>query len=172
MLQEKINTSKLFASFYDCTSALVKATASLTGKQINTIPFKDSWTAGQVMEHVTMSNTGIAKALNIEGVPAERKPDKREQELKDMFLDFTVKFTSPAFILPTKDAYLKENIIEDIEYSVELLKEIGRNTDLSECIKHAAFGEITKLELLHFVKFHMQRHLRQLKNIIEILQYR
>ncbi|HRI20198.1 MAG TPA: DinB family protein [Panacibacter sp.] len=165
MLQEKINTTELFASFYDCTSLFVRLAASLTEKQINTVPFKESWTAGQLLEHVTRSNRGIAKALYIKGNPAERAPWKRAQELKEMFLDFTIKFKSPDFILPTKDHYYKEDIIEDLENSVELLKAVSRNVNLAEAIKHAAFGEITKLELLYFVQFHMQRHLEQLKNI-------
>lgn len=170
MIQEKINTSELFASYYDITSELTRQTASLTEKQINTIPFKNSWTAGQLMEHVTKSNTGIAKALNIEGKPAERNADERVRELREMFLDFSVKFKSPEFILPTKEFYHKETCIEDLENSVELLKQVSNHANLSESIKHPAFGEITKLELLYFVQFHMQRHLRQLKNIVKHLQ--
>jgi len=167
MIQEKINTKELFESFDDCRFNLVELVTSLSEKQINTIPFENSWNAGQVMEHVTKSNTGIAKALNIEGKPADRKPDERVEELKDMFLDFTIKFKSPEFIRPTKNSYSKETVTEDLENSVELLKEVSRNANLAESIKHPAFGEITKLELLHFVKFHMLRHLRQLKNIAE-----
>ena len=80
MIQEKISTSELFAAYHDFSTEMMKLAALLTEKQINTIPFKDSWTAGQLMEHVTKSNTGIAKALNIEGKPSERKPDEREPE--------------------------------------------------------------------------------------------
>lgn len=69
MLQEKINTKELFASLDDAASEFLQLIASLSDKQINTIPFKDSWTAGQFAEHVTKSNTGVAKALNIEGKP-------------------------------------------------------------------------------------------------------
>jgi hypothetical protein len=167
MTQEKINTKELFESFDDCRFNLVELITSLNEKQVNTVPFENSWTAGQVMEHVTKSNTGIAKALNIEGNQADRNPDARAEELKEMFLDFTIKFKSPEFILPTKDFHSKESVIEDLENSVELLKEVSRNANLAESIKHPAFGEITKLELLHFVKFHMLRHLRQLKNIAE-----
>ena len=166
MLQEKISTSELFARYYECSSEMVELTASLTEKQINAVPFKDSWTAGQLMEHVTKSNNGIAQALTIEGKPADRKPDEREQELKDMFLDFTIKFKSPEFILPTRQNYLKEAAIEELEHSVENLKAASRKVNLAESIRHPAFGEITKLELLHFVKFHMQRHLHQLRNIV------
>ena len=170
MLQEKINTKELFASLDDAASEFLQLIVSLSDKQINTIPFKDSWTAGQLAEHVTKSNTGIAKALNIEGKPTDRNPGEREQELKEMFLDFTIKFQSSEFLLPTKDIYNKETVIADLKRSLERLKEESDKATLSEAINHPAFGEITKLELLHFVKFHIQRHLHQQKKIVQIVK--
>ena len=39
--------------------------------------------------------------------------------------------------------------------------------NLSEMISHSLFGEVTKLELLHFVVYHTQRHIHQLKKIFD-----
>ena len=47
-------------------------------------------------------------------------------------------------------------INDDFERSVEQIQEAGKTANLSEAIKHVAFGEITKLELLHFVLFLLQ----------------
>src|SRR5258706_6403062 len=172
MFQEKINTKELFASLDNIASEFLQLIESLSDKQINIIPFKDSWTPGQLAEHLTKSNTGIAKALKIEGTPTERNPAEREQELKEMFLDFTIKFQASEFLLPTKDVYNKETVVADLKRSLDRLKEESDKTNLSEAINHPAFGEITKLELLHFVKFHMQRHLHQQKKIIRIVKNR
>src|SRR4051812_43572585 len=150
MTTDTLPAKELLASIDGAASAFIQLIASLTKEQINTVPFKDSWTAGQLTEHVVKSNTGIAKALNIEGSFAERDPGEREQELKEMFLDFTIKFQSPEFILPTKNSYSREAVIADMKRSVERLKEESKKTNLSEAINHPAFGEITKLELLHF----------------------
>ena len=170
MFQKKINTKELFASLDNVASEFLQLIASLSEKQINTIPFKDSWTAGQLAEHITKSNTGIAKALNIEGKPTDRNPGERERELKEMFLDFTIKFPASEFLLPTKDIYNKETVIADLKKSIERLKQESDKATLSEAINHRAFGEITKLELLHFAKFHTQRHLHQLKKIVQIVK--
>lgn len=165
MTQQKINTEELYRSYDECATAMMEQLDQLNDTQLNTIPFEGNWTAGQVMEHVTKSNTGIAKALNIDGIPVNRNADAREPELRELFLDFSIKFQSPDFILPTKDHYEKKQVEEDFSNSLSLLKKIGDHVNLEDAIKHPAFGEITKLELLCFVKFHLQRHLLQLKKI-------
>src|SRR6478752_1253013 len=153
MTQEKVSTKGLYHSYDECAAAMMEQLDQLNEKQLNTVPFEGSWTAGQVMEHITKSNTGIAKALNIEGMRVDRNADAREPELREFFLDFSVKFQSPDFILPTKEHYEKNQVAEDFNNALNLLKKIGDHANLEEAIKHPAFGEITKLELLCFVKF-------------------
>ena len=87
-----------------------------------------------------------------------------------MFLDFTMKFNSPEFITPKADSYEKETLITDLTKSIEHLRELRNKINLSEIISLPAFGEITKLELLHFVLYHTQRHIHQLKNILNTVK--
>jgi hypothetical protein len=166
-MRQSIETLK---EFDNTLNALLQVIESFDTEQINTIPFQDSWTAAQVASHVTKSNSSIAQAMKLQGATIERDADERVQELKDMFLDFAVKFKSPEFILPTQDIYDRDKLIAALKGSVEQLKEASNEANLSEAIKHPAFGEITKLELLHFVLFHMQRHTRQLKNISGVIR--
>jgi hypothetical protein len=151
--------------FNPTVNELLKTIKNFDEEQINKIPFEDSWTAAQVIAHITKSNKSIAKAMKLEGEQIKRDADERVTELRNTFLDYTVKFKSPDFILPEEGLYEREKVITDFEMSVEQLKRSSREAGLSEAIKHPAFGEITKLELLHFVLFHMQRHTRQLKHI-------
>ena len=170
-----INTKEFFASLDEASSELVQLISSADSTTINTVPsdsyrVKDSWTAAQLASHVTKSNKAIAQALNMEGKTAERNPGERVPELKKMFLDFTVKFNSPEFIRPKQDTYQKEALIAELKKSIEQLKELRSKINLSEIISLPAFGEITKLELLHFVLYHTQRHIHQLKNIFQALK--
>ena len=167
MIKDKLNTFKLFTSLEHTSSELVLLISSADSSTINTIPFKDSWTAAQIAAHILKSNKAIAQSLYMEGKNAERGPGERTAELKKMFLNFTVKFQSPAFILPTRDIYQKDILIEDLKKSIEQLMEAGNTVNLSEIISLPAFDEITKYELLHFVLYHTQRHNHQLKNIFE-----
>ncbi len=170
MLKEKINAKELFTSYDEAARELIQLVTAFGENEINTIPFKNSWTAAQVAEHITKSNTSITHALHLEGKTAERNPAERVQELKETFLDFNNKFKSPEFILPTQDIYQKEKVIQDLKKSITKFKEAANNTDLFQIINVPAFGEITKLEIFHFVLYHTQRHMRQLKDIFKDLK--
>ena len=175
MATDTLHTKEFFASLDETSSELVHLISSADSTTINTVPsdsyrIKDSWTAAQLASHVTKSNKAIAQALNMEGKTAERNPGERVPELKKMFLDFTVKFNSPEFIRPKQDTYQKEALIAELKKSIEQLKELRSKINLSEIISLPAFGEITKLELLHFVLYHTQRHVHQLKNIFRALK--
>lgn len=166
MTIQKINTQKLFAFLDETSSKLIMAVDAVDVHTFNSVPFPSSWTSAQVMVHVIKSNLTISKALKLEGKIIEREPDDRVDELKELFLDFTIKFQSPEFILPPESWYNKEQLEKDFLQSIDQLKEEALHVDLAEAISHEAFGVITKLELLYFVLFHTQRHIHQLQNII------
>ncbi len=170
MTKEKINTAALFNNLDDAVNELISLVQNEDEETLNTIPFKNSWTAAQVLIHVTKSNKAIAQGLQMKGLPAERNPEENVMHLKKMFLDFTVKFKSPAFIVPEKGDHDKEETLRSLKASIESLQSKRNETDLSEIIELPAFGEVTKLELLHFVLYHTQRHIRQLKNILKAIK--
>lgn len=148
---------------------LLQVLSPLSEQQINTAPFPGSWTAAQTTRHIIKSNGSIGQALSLPGEKTMRTPDQRVPELKEIFLDFTVKFQAAPFITPTREVYEKERLIADLKRSTSRLKQASREADLDDAIHHPAFGGITKLELLYFVQFHTQRHVRQVKNIITAL---
>jgi hypothetical protein len=166
---EKLNTKELFISLDYAFSELVMMIEALSEASLNTVPFADSWTAAQLAAHVTKSNSSIAQALDMEAKKTERNPGERAPELKEMFLDFTIKFQSPEFIRPAEGFYEKEKLITKLKKSIEQLKEQWNKVNLAEILSLPAFGEITKLELLYFVLYHTQRHVHQLKKIIWVI---
>ncbi|MEP6596295.1 MAG: DinB family protein [Ginsengibacter sp.] len=168
MITDTLLTKELFTSLDSTSSELLELISSADSTTLDTVPFKDSWTAAQLASHVTKSNNAITQALNMVGKTAERNPDDRAEELKEMFLNFNTKFKSPDFILPTQDTYNKDMLFKDLEKSIVQLKEIGNKINLGEIISLPAFGEITKLELLHFVLYHTKRHIHQLKKIFKV----
>jgi hypothetical protein len=168
LAMETNNAKMLLAAITDEGTELMGLLSPLREEQINTIPFKDSWTAAQLATHVTKSNKAIAQAMEMEGAPAVRDPAEKVQGLKDTFLNFNHKMKSPAFIVPEEGQYKKEKMMAALAKSNEALKENAGKANLVEMINlPAAFGEITKLELLHFVWYHTKRHNHQLKNILQ-----
>lgn len=165
MNKDTIHISDLHLQLHKTTQDFVLLVDSFSGQMINTAPFPKSWSAAQVADHVTKSNLSIAKALQLNGAPINRDPAERVEELKEIFLDFSTKMQSPSFILPSADIYEREAVIGALQNSVEKLNDLAAHTDLSVMINHQAFGDITKLEIVHFVIYHTQRHLYQLQNI-------
>lgn len=170
MTTDKINTKELFASLDITWSELLQLISSTNVYNINAVPFKDSWTVAQLATHVTKSNNAIAQGLNMEGKPAERDPEEGVPHLKKIFLDFTTKFQSPQFIVPEVKNYDKDEVVIVLKNSIDKLKNARCKVTLTEIINLPVFGEVTKLELLHFVLYHTQRHNHQLKKILKTLQ--
>lgn len=166
MVIEKLNTQELFAALDKTWTEFFGLVTFVEEKKINIIPFENSWTIAQLATHVKKSNNAIVQALQMQGKPCNRNADERVIELKNIFLDFTVKFQSPEFIVPEKKDYKKEDVVNQLNNSIEQLKQLRSTANLTEIIYLPAFGEIAKFEILYFVLYHTQRHLRQLKNII------
>src|SRR5437868_6045458 len=117
MVTDKLNTTELFSSLDKASTELLELITSLTQHALNTIPYTDSWTAAQLAAHVSKSNSSINLALKMDAQPAERNAGERVEELRKIFLDFSVKFQSPEFIIPTEKAYEKEILITKLKRS-------------------------------------------------------
>ncbi|HYJ62309.1 MAG TPA: DinB family protein [Parafilimonas sp.] len=169
MVIERLNTEELFSSLDETWATFLELVSSVDEQDINIAPFEGSWTVAQLATHVIKSNKAIVQALQMQGKPCNRNADERTDDLKKIFLDFTVKFQSPEFIIPEKKEYKKGIVVEQLESSIEQLKQWGAKANLYEIIMLPAFGELTKFEILYFVLVHTQRHLRQLKNILSII---
>jgi len=166
MVIERLDTEKLFKELDKITNTFLSLVNSASERIIDKIPFEGSWTIAQLASHITKSNKAIIQALEMEGKSAERNIDERVEELKKTFLNYKVKFMSPEFILPTKTVYPKNIVIQKLKDSIDRIKYLSKETDLSEVISLPIFGEITKYELLNFVVVHTKRHIRQLKNML------
>jgi len=164
-MRENASTPELFSSFDATTLELLELMSFFSDTQINELPFTGSWTAAQVADHVTRSNIGIIRSLKKEGRISSGDPQEGIEQMKNVFLNFETKLQSPDFILPTQDIYEREPVINSLSRSIEQLRETAADTDLLQTIDHSIFGEVTKVELLHFAIYHTQRHIRQLKNI-------
>jgi DinB superfamily len=169
-MNHSLNTGELFISLDETWSELIKMIYTTNNSLINVIPFKDSWTVAQLATHITKSNNAIAQGLKMDGKRAERNPEEGVPHLKKIFLDFTTKFQSPEFIVPEAKNYDKEEVIAELKKSEDRLKHARIKVALDEIIDLPVFGEVTKLELLHFVLYHTQRHIHQLKGINNALK--
>jgi hypothetical protein len=151
------------------SDTLVQLLQSVNERHFNQKPGPDKWSIAQVADHIRLSNNSVAKALALKGKPLDRNPGQRISELKSVFLDFQTKLQAPDFIVPSKDIYDPNLLLKDLQASIQLIRERMYEDNLDELINHPAFGDISKFEILHFVLYHTQRHLRQIKEIVATL---
>lgn len=149
---------------------LHRLAASFSPKGMNIRPFRDSWTAGQLVDHLLRSNLSINQALLFPGKATDRPAAARAGELEQIFMDFSVKFEAPDFIAPGCEVYRQDSLLASWQQSLAEMRALAQQVDLASCITHEAFGEITRLELLYFVDYHTRRHTHQLHQIYTVVE--
>jgi len=169
MAKEILNTNEILSATSDAVSQLTDLMSAVDEEKVNTIPYDGSWTAPQLLRHVTKSIDGMTKAMLMDAKPAERDPGERIEQLKNIFLDFSKKLTQPDFIVPEERVYEKQASIEELNNSFNRFKESAETANLNDFIEGLPLGPITKLEIIHFVLYHTQRHLHQMKKICDAL---
>jgi hypothetical protein len=112
----------------------------------------------------------MTRAMHMDAKPAERDPGERIEQLKKIFLDFSKKLTQPDFIVPEDQIYEKQSSIEELNKSFTQFKENVNSANLNDLVEGLPLGSITKFEIIHFVLFHTQRHLHQMKKICDALK--
>ena len=141
---------------------------SFDNESINSLPFAGSWTPAQVGEHLRKSEVRMDKVFLSDSKPSDRQPDEKVAGLKEIFLNFTIKMKSPDFIEPEQKIYDKEELLAAlIEIKAKIIEAVNSNdlTQIPPLPDGNPFKEYTKLELVHFMAYHAQRHNHQLKSL-------
>lgn len=162
--------TELNTEIKETANALLQTLAAFNKEQLNKVPYADSWTAGQVGEHLIKAvSAGILYGTTKD---TERPPDVMVKPLRDQFLNFDIKMESPDFILPSDGPHDKEATINKLQGVWKELAEAADTLDLTKtCLDFTIPGvePMTRLEWLNFYIAHTKRHTHQLKNIYKAL---
>lgn len=169
MITEISEKDELFIEIDEAVSTLDALIASLDEDKMNVVPYEGSWTAGQLIRHIVKSTNCMAEAMHQKGKLAERNIVVRVPELQKIFLDFSYKMKSPKYIVPEKEHYERLTSIEELHASFQQFRENTDRAYLYDLVEGLQLGPITKLEILHFVLYHTQRHLNQMKKICDVI---
>lgn len=143
--------------------------SALKQDEINAVPFDGSWTAAQVINHLFKSDYSILKALHGQTKLTGRQPDEYAGQIKTQLLDFNNKMHSPEFIKPATIVFNKRALLNSLISSRKQLNAATQTLDLTKTCNHPVLIGFTRLELIYFVIYHTQRHIRQVKNIADAL---
>lgn len=159
---------KVIREAEDALSALENVLARFDSPQINVVPFEGSWTAGQLAEHLVMSNSGFLQVINGPVTETDKPADLMVGQIKDDFLNFNVKYDSPKEIYPEYRTYNQPELLKNLKEIREGISNAVTGLDLTKtCSSYElpGYGYLTRLEAVYFVIYHTQRHTHQLKNI-------
>ena len=90
---------------------LIELVEAIPAEKFNMVPFKDSWTAGQLAQHMVMANSGFADVVNGPIKDTERAPDVMVEKIKADFLNFDIVMSSPDFLRPEKKNYDQDGLL-------------------------------------------------------------
>ena len=153
------------------THQLLQMIDSFEQETFNEVPFKDSWTPGQVTEHIFLSASGILRTVNGNTGTTQRDPHQMIAPLRDAFLNFNIKMQSPDFILPSEEPKDKATLLHSMKDTWTGLAKAARTQDLdATCLdfEMPTVGTLTRIEWLSFVVVHTRRHIWQLKKMATI----
>lgn len=158
----------LLDNFDAATKELFTLLGTFNPAEMNVSIPANSWSAAQVAEHLFKTDTSMLRILTGPATSTNRPPDMKVANLKAAFLNFDVKMESPRFARPLRKIYDKETLLNSLTGTRSGLREVISTQDLSATcttIEVPAMGDSTRLELLHFVLYHTQRHNHQLRKI-------
>lgn len=170
MPTESLEPAEVLTTIDETVARLSGLMSPIGEEEINSVPYENSWTAGELLSHITKSLSGIAEAMTIPGKPAKRNPGEKVADFKKTFLDFSIQMTSPDFIIPDRKNYDKISALDELIMAAERLKENTNKAAMADVVENLPMGEVTKLELLHFALYHTQRHLHQMHKICDALK--
>jgi hypothetical protein len=150
---------------------LFRLTDLFSDEQFQQPPFEGSWTPAQLIEHVTKVDHRIINAIYGKVSDTSRNISQHIAPTRDRFLDFTIKIDAPASIIPSEQPGSKQEVIAAIRNTRDRLMDAATTLDLTMTCLEAppSFAEFTRLELLHFIVYHTQRHVHQLKNMYKLV---
>lgn len=144
-----------------------------TDEDFNTQPFEGSWTPGEVAEHVLKQVQGTLHNVTGPTIESNRPADASVAMFRKIFLDFTIKMTSPDFILPSSGQKNKTVLVNLLKKSFDDLAAFAASgadlTVLCANFEMPTVGKLSRLEWLAFADVHTQRHTHQLKEIALVI---
>jgi DinB superfamily len=161
--------AEVISNFTAIKNTLISLLETLTHEQLNQIPFPGSWTAGQLGEHVLKSYQAMDLS-KMAAIPSKRPNDAKSSQIDSVFLDFSVKYQAPDFIVPSSTPISRSDLIAQLRETTDRIIDYAKTHELSFTspdFEIIGFGDLTAQEWIHFLTAHGQRHVRQLRHILD-----
>ena len=154
---------------------MLKKVEGLSIKQLNQQPEANSWSAGQVIDHLLGAENKVMDYIEKKiQDPTVLKPASLKTKLRSTILNISLK-SSIKFKAPKAVAIAAENndlvqLTNDWNQTRERLNKLLKNLDKSlldkEIFRHPTAGRINMYQTLEFMTLHINHHQMQIDSIL------
>ena len=163
-LQEKIQTNNL---------ALLNSFNTLNQAEVNFKSSENSWSILECAEHVFLIAKAVLKVMETPGTTGKTENESTElfgeQKLnKLLVINRAFKVPAPDFVAPKGFFVDSSTAIQNMNTIIDkIVDHINTNKiDLeTHTIKHPVLGAMTKLDWIHFMISHTNRHILQIEEM-------
>lgn len=149
----------------ESTTLLLREIARFSSSAFNKPAGGGDWSAGQVAEHILLTDIFIFRVLQDNPEFAGRAADEKVGGIRNMFQDQEIKLNSPDFTIPsdmTKDPLsLQDKIRRERHLIINFLSTVEEE-GLCTAYEHPDLGTLTITEWIWYIVYHTERHVGQL----------
>lgn len=151
---------------------LLKAVDGLADDQLNKKPSPEEWSPIQILDHLQLMETAIAKSIKQE--LASEKNEKVSKKPIQLTVSRVIKVEAPHYTVPTDEFVSLEEMKKRLNGSHNLLYEVYDSTNeeilAQKSLPHPVFGKVPLTQWFPFVGLHEKRHLKQLEKTLSKLE--
>lgn len=152
--------------------AVLQAVDGLSDEQLNKKPSAEEWSPMQILDHLQLMETVIAK--NVEKQLENKESEKAMKKPIQLTVSRMIKVDAPKHVVPTNEFVALDEMKNRLEASTALLNAVYAKASKEELemksMQHPVFGKVPLVQWFPFVGLHEKRHLKQLEKTLEKLQ--
>jgi hypothetical protein len=121
------------------------------------------WTVAEIANHIIKSTKLYRRTIT----KTNRPYDQNATAIRDLFLNFSLKFPTAPPLHPDAKLYSKEELFTSLDQNREAILRMIENDDLTEVcadIELPLWGALTKYEWLILFENHTMRHTKQIND--------
>ena len=148
------------------TSRLLREIGRFSAHGFNTLMPGAEWNAGQIAEHILLTDIFIFRVLQEDVQFAGRLPDEKVKLIKDMFLDSGRRMKEEFIGVPSDSLKDPVTILQKISRERhDIIQYLNTAEEDSLCISysHPHLGTLTVTEWIWFIVYHSEWYTDQLK---------
>ena len=161
-------SDQIVPAINESTTQLLRAINRFSSRSFNEVPSNGDWSAGQIAEHILLTDIFISRILQRELEFAGRRTDEKVAMIKEAFESGEIELNSLEFTTPSdmlKDPVaIQQKISRERNAIFHFLDTIEEDALCSD-YAHPLFGKLTMTEWCWFIVFNTKRNILHLEKL-------